>query len=202
MLIVDHGIFRVLYCNTHRIGPLAWRSAQPTPHHLRALRRQGLRTVINLRGERLCGSYFLERAVCERKGITLINFRLRSREAPSRQEIRAAVELFEQIEYPVLIHCKSGADRAGLMSALYMFLKEGMPLEEAKKALSLRYGHFRHARTGILDCFFERYISDNAKNPMPFLEWIDKVYDPRELQRSFRSRGSADRLIDHVLRRE
>ena len=55
----------------------------------------------------------------------------------------------------MLMHCKSGADRAGLMSVLYRFLHEGVPLKEAKKELSLKYGHIRQAHTGILDYFFE-----------------------------------------------
>jgi protein tyrosine/serine phosphatase len=202
MLFVDHGIFRVIYLNRHPLGERAWRSAQPAPHQIRALARQGLRTIVNLRGERVCGSYWLEKATCERKGIKLVNFNVKSRAAPTREEVKAAVELFDRIEYPALMHCKSGADRAGLMSVLYCFLKEGVPLEKAKQQLSPRYGHFRQAHTGILDYFFERYLADNARRPMPFLEWVDKVYDPDELKRTFRSKGWADRLVDRVLRRE
>src|SRR5687767_12266805 len=29
MLFIDHGIFRVVYLNRHRLGARAWRSAQP-----------------------------------------------------------------------------------------------------------------------------------------------------------------------------
>jgi protein tyrosine/serine phosphatase len=200
MLFIDHGVLRLVYVNQHRLGERAWRSGQPAPHHVSALARQGVRTIINLRGERLCGSYVLEKSACERHGIALINFKVRSRAAPGREEVKAAVELFERIEYPMLLHCKSGADRAGLMSVLYRFLKEGVPLVEAKRELSLRYGHSRRRETGILDHFFERYIDDNRRRPMPFLEWLDKVYDPEELHRSFRGRGN--RLVDQVLGRE
>jgi hypothetical protein len=42
----------------------------------------------------------------------------------------------------------------------------------------------------VLDYFFERYISDNDISPIPFLDWVDHVYDPDELQRSFRGRGN------------
>lgn len=202
MLLVDHGIFRVIYLNRHRLSQRAWRSAQPTPHQIRVLARQGLRTIVNLRGERLCGSYWLEKGTCERKGIQLINFQLKSRAAPTREDIKAAAELFDRIQYPVLLHCKSGADRAGFVSVLFRFLKEGVPLAEAKQELSVRYGHFRHADTGILDYFFERYLEENRRRPMPFLEWVDTVYDPVELKRTFRSRSWANRLIDQILRRE
>jgi len=195
MLLLDHGILRLLYVNQHRLGERAWRSAQPAPHHVSALARRGLRTIINLRGERMCGSYLLEKSTCERHGITLINFKVRSRAAPAPEDVKAAAELFERIEYPVLMHCKSGADRSGLMSVLYRFLKEGVPLVEAKRELSLRYGHSRQRQTGILDHFFERYLDDNQRRPMAFLDWVDQVYDPEELHRSFRGRGRFGRLL-------
>lgn len=202
MLFVDHGIFRLVYVNRHAIGARAWRSAQPAPHHIRTLARQGVRTIVNLRGERLCGSYWLERAACERYGIALVNFQVRSRAAPSKQELTAIRELFDRIEYPMLMHCKSGADRAGLMSVLYAFLKEGVPIEEASRQLSLRFGHIRQADTGILDHFFDRYLEDNRRRPTPFFEWVEQVYDPDELKRSFHASGWANRLVNSVLRRE
>ena len=200
MLFLDHGVFRLIYANQHRLGERAWRSGQPAPYHVGVLARQGLRTVVNLRGARMCGSYLLEKIACERHGITMIDFKIRSRVAPAREEIKAAAELFQRIEYPMLLHCKSGADRVGLMSVLYRFLVEGVPLMEAKQQLSLRYGHSRQGSSGVLDHFFERYIDDNRLRPMPFLDWIDKVYDPQELQSSFRGRGS--RLPNRMLRQQ
>jgi protein tyrosine phosphatase (PTP) superfamily phosphohydrolase (DUF442 family) len=202
MLFVDHGVFRMIYVNRHRIGDQAWRSAQPAPHHIRRLARQGLKTIVNLRGERLCGSYWLEQEACRRYGIELVNFQVRSRAAPSRLEIKAARDLFERIEYPMLMHCKSGADRAGLMSVLFRFVKEGVPLAEARNELSLRYGHIRQADTGILDHFFDSYLEHDRHRPTPFFEWLDTVYDPDELRRSFHAKGWANRLVNDVLRRE
>lgn len=202
MLFVDHGIFRLVYCNIHRMSAKAWRSAQPAPHHFRHFAAAGIRTVVNLRGERDCGSYWLEQRACKRYGLKLVNYQIRSRAAPTREEINGAKRLFEAIEYPVLMHCKSGADRAGLMSVLYRHLHEGVPIQEAKNELSLKYGHIRQAQTGILDFFFERYLAENAVRPMPFLEWVDTIYDPEELRQTFRSKGWANRIVDSILRRE
>ena len=202
MLLVDHGVFRLMYLNKHRLGDRAWRSAQPAPHQICISARQGVRTIVNLRGERMCGSYWLERETCARHGITLVNFQVGSRAAPTREQIFAAKDLFQSIEYPILMHCKSGADRVGLMSVLYRLFQEGVPLEEAKSQLSLCYGHIRQADTGVLDRFFEAYLEHNRRQPMPFLEWVETVYDPIELKRSFRSAGWARRLVDQVLKRE
>lgn len=202
MLFVDHGIFRIFYVNKHRVSETVWRSAQPAPFQIRNMAGKGIRTIVNLRGDRLCGSYWLEKKACEKAGIKLVNFQVRSRAAPSLDELRGAKELFERIEYPMLMHCKSGADRAGLMSALYRHLKEGVPVEQAKAELSLRYGHFRQADTGVLDYFFERYLADNARRPMPFWEWVETVYDPVELKSSFHAKGWANRIVNTILRRE
>jgi protein tyrosine/serine phosphatase len=202
MLLVDHGIFRMVYPNAHRVSDKAWRSAQPAPHHIRRFARAGIRTIVNLRGERECGSYWLEREECARHGLKLVNFQIRSRAAPTREELMGAKRLFDEIEYPMLMHCKSGADRAGIMSVLYRHLHEGVPLAEAKAELSLKYGHFRQADTGILDYFFETYLKDTATRPMGFFEWVDTMYDPVALKRTFRSKGWANRLVDSVLRRE
>jgi protein tyrosine/serine phosphatase len=100
------------------------------------------------------------------------------------------------------MHCKSGADRVGLMSALYRIFREGAPVEQAKKELSLHYGHIRQADTGILDRVFEKYLEDNKRRPMPFMDWVETVYDPDALKREFRSAGWARRLVDEILKRE
>jgi protein tyrosine phosphatase (PTP) superfamily phosphohydrolase (DUF442 family) len=195
MLFVDHGIFRVAYPNLHRLGHNAWRSSQPAPHHIRALSRHGIRTIVNLRGERRCGSYALEQAACGRHGIELVNFHIRARRAPHPQEIMASIALFDQVQYPMLMHCKSGAERTGLMSLLYLWLREGVPLVEARRQLSPRFGYFRYSKAGILDQFIEHYLADTRRQPMSFLDWVERVYDPEKLTRAFSSGTWVRRLV-------
>jgi protein tyrosine/serine phosphatase len=200
--LVDHGIFRLIYANRHQLSPVVWRSSQPTPHEIRMLARRGLKTIINLRGDRDCGSYRLERATCQRKGLKLIDFSVRSREAPSKETLHAAKELFASIEYPTLIHCKSGADRAGLMSTLYMIFHEGRPVAEAKRQLSLRFGHIRQADTGILDKVFDAYLDHSSNEPIAFLDWVDRYYNPEDLTRDFKARSAANMLVNRIIKRE
>ncbi len=202
MLVHDYGIARVLYNNRHRISDGAWRSAQPEPHHIGWIAKKGVKTVINLRGDRSFGTAWLEDRACAKHGLKLVNFKLNSRVAPSREDLLAVKQLLETIEYPVLIHCKSGADRAGLMSVLYRHVHDGVPIAKAKNQLSLRYGHIRQADTGVLDYFFERYLSDNAKSPIVFWDWVATQYDADEVNRTFKASGFANRLVNDILRRE
>jgi len=200
--IVDHGFIRAIYSNCHRVTPEVWRASQPAPFHIRRFAAAGVRTVVNLRGASDTGSYRLEAEACRVHGLALVDFSLNSRDTPRKDKLHGARDVLASIEYPALLHCKSGADRAGLMSALYLILREGRPVEEAMGQLSLRYGHIRHAKTGILDFFFAQYRAYAARTPIGFMEWVDSVYDPDVVRAQFRSRGWADWLVDRVLRHE
>ncbi|MBI1238885.1 MAG: protein tyrosine phosphatase [Alphaproteobacteria bacterium] len=202
MYAVDHGVFRTLYANRHRISGRMWRASQPAPYQLAGAARLGVKTIINLRGARASGTYVLEREACERLGLTLVNFSLGSREAPRREALLGAAELFRLIEYPALMHCKSGADRVGFMSALYLALQEGRPVPEAMRQLSLRYGHVRQGKTGILDLFFETYLAETKDTAASLLEWITNDYDQKRLTDSFHETWWGGLLVDRILRRE
>ena len=66
LIFVDHGIFRMAYANRHRLSADVWRSSQPAPHDVRLLAKRGVKTIVNLRGERDCGSYRLEMQACRK----------------------------------------------------------------------------------------------------------------------------------------
>lgn len=200
--LIDHGIFREFYLNRHRLSGEAFRAAQPAPRHIRQLARMGIKTIVNLRDERDCGSFRLERQACERAGITLVNFGVKSRGAPLKDRIHGAKALFSAIQYPMLMHCKSGADRAGLMSVLFHIFRLGEPVDVALKQLDWRFGHFKQADTGVLDYFFTSYLAANARSPIDFLDWVDTVYDPDTLKAEFQSKKFANVLVNWVLRRE
>lgn len=204
MIFVDHGFFRIVYLNFHRVGDRAFRSAQPAPHHIRRYLRRGVRTVVNLRGGRDFGSYPLTREACERHDIAYEELVLRSRAAPTLEALEKVEALLERIEYPALFHCKAGADRAGLMSALYLMLREGRSAEEAKVMLSLSYGHVRQGPTGVLDAFFDAYIAarDRAAEPLDMMTWARTDYDPEQVKRDFHAQRWGEWIVDRLLRRE
>jgi protein tyrosine phosphatase (PTP) superfamily phosphohydrolase (DUF442 family) len=202
MLFVDYGIARLAYNNRHRISNDVWRSAQPAPHHVGWLARHGIKTIVNLRGEQSFGTRWLEEQACARHGIALVDLALKSRAPPTQAQLLAIRALLRNVEYPILVHCKSGADRAGIMSVIVRHEHDGVPIEEAKKQLSLRYGHIRSADTGVLDAVFQRYLEDKAATGIEFWDWVETSYDPDEIRRSFKSRGWANRLIDNLLHRE
>ena len=203
LMLVDHGVFRAIYLNRHEVAPGIWRSAQPSPGDLQRLADQGLKTVLNLRGVRRCSSYLLEVDACQRFGLTLIDLPIGSREGPPLDRIERAAEVFTRAERPLLMHCKSGADRAGMMAALYLLIHERRPVAEAAKQLSLRFGHVQAARTGVLDAVLAAFAASGTAD---FLAWARTAYDPDAIKAAFLATGAAQRwsshLVDRVLRRE
>jgi protein tyrosine/serine phosphatase len=205
----DHAIIRACYDNSHEFAPGAFRSYQPSPSNLQRWARRGVKTIVNLRGPKPSAALFLEEEACTRLGLTLINFRVFSREAPSPEMLREARALFDRIEYPALFHCKSGADRVGVMAALYLFFHEKRPLDKALQQLSLRYGHVKHGKTGVIDAAFDRYLAYAQANRIAlddadaFLRWAaSDAYDPAAIKRDFMGNWWGNFLTERVLRRE
>jgi protein tyrosine/serine phosphatase len=199
---VDHGVFRVLWENWATVMPgRLYRSNHPTPARLAvAMRRYGLRTVLNLRGHRQCGSDALSREAAERLGLIHIDAPFESRGAPHRDRILRLADIFHTMTEPALMHCKSGADRAGLGAGLYLLLNGGTA-QQALAQLSWRFGHVRRSRTGILDAFFVRYAVE-AEGRKPFLDWVRDDYDEMALRRDFVAGGLASFVNDRLMVRE
>ena len=201
-LLADHAVFRVLWGNLAEVVPgRLYRSNHPTPARLAAAkRRYGLRTLINLRGHRQCGSDALSREAAAALGLTHVDMAFESRGAPHRDRILRFADIYRALDAPALMHCKSGADRAGLAAGLAI-LFEGGGSREALAQLSWRFGHWSRSRTGVLDAFFIRYAAE-AEGRVPFLDWVERGYDEAALRRDFVAGGLASFVVDRVLVRE
>ena len=203
MHLVDHGFVRAIYNNFYDIGGGVYRCSQPSPRQIRHYQETlGIRSIINLRGPNPYGSYPLEQAACQDLGIDMIDSVLYSRQAPKVDEVLRLKQAFDTMAYPALLHCKSGADRAGIASALYRILRLNHSAADASEELHWKYGHFKQAKTGILDFFLATYIARNAQSPITFLDWLTSEYDWDLVQHSFHAEGWASALVDHVLHRE
>lgn len=181
----DHGWIRIWWWNLAQVAPGVWRSNQPSPRRLRRYRDLGIRTVVNLRGSSRHSHGRFEQSACERLGLELITVKLRARNLVDRDRLLLLLDLFERLERPFIMHCKSGADRAGLASALYLLHIEGVDIAEARRQLSLRFAHVRQFRTGILDYMLDAYETDFAARPVPVREWIETRYDPEALTAAY-----------------
>ena len=126
-LFVDHAVFRLVWSNLAPVIPgKVYRCNHPTPARLvRLTRRLGLTTVINLRGRAGNGSDALSREAAGRLGLDFIDMALESRGAPQRDRILRLHDIYRTMRGPALLHCKSGADRAGLAAGLIVLFDGG-----------------------------------------------------------------------------
>lgn len=198
-LFVDHAILRLAHSNFGTVIPgKLYRCNHPTPARIQRLtRRLGLSTLINLRGVTQTGSYFLSTEAGRDAGLQVFDLSLESRGAPHRDRVLKLREIYMAMPGAGLLHCKSGADRAGLAAGLCI-LFEGGTAAQALGQLTLRHGHIRQSRTGILDAFFLRYQRE-AEGRKPFLDWLDQDYDREALRRDFHANGLASFINDWVL---
>ena len=199
----DHAFLRTAFTNAHWLGPDLVRTNQPSPRQLAWWKRRGVRTVINLRGARDESYYALEADACARLGLTLIDAPLDSRDPPEAARVRRARDLFRTIEYPALIHCKSGADRAGMMAVFYRHFHLGEPISVAMAELGKRTLHSREGLTGVLDYTLEKYVAEVEPTGVGFLEWVESdAYDPRAIKAEFKASWWGKLVTDRLLKRE
>ncbi|MEX5727097.1 protein tyrosine/serine phosphatase [Rhodovulum iodosum] len=185
--LMDHAFLRVFWSNMAQVAPGVWRSNQPDDRRLKRYRDMGIKTVLSLRGDKPSSHLALERATCARLGLTFEVASIGARRLVPADRVLHLLDLFETVERPFVMHCKSGADRAGLAAALYLMHIEGRPVEEAAKQLSMRFLHSRRGATGLLDHMLDAYAADTAKEPMPIRTWIETRYDKHALEDEYRA---------------
>lgn len=199
----DHAFLRLGFQNAHWVSPELVRTNQPWPYQLKWWRDHGVRTVLNLRGEAHKAHHVIETDACARLGLEMIDFVVFSREAPTADQVRGAKAIFETAQYPMLMHCKSGADRAGIMAVLYCHFRLGQPISQTMAQLSKRHGHFREGMTGVLDYALELYLRDGEPLGLDFLQWVERPeYDPVAIKATYRANFWGKLLTDRVLQRE
>ena len=186
--LMDHAFLRVFWSNFHQVSDGVYRANQPSPAHLRSYKDKGIKAVLNLRGFKQQSYALFEQDSCKKLGLKLISLPLSSSTAPPTQKLLDLVDILETIPKPLVLHCKSGADRAGLVSALYLIIQKKRPVSEAKKQLSFKYLHLDFTKTGILDYILNVFNERLEVESIDFLDWIKKEYNAEILNSSFRSR--------------
>jgi len=116
--------------NLHRLTPTLYRSEQPTALGFRNLEKMGIRTVINLRAFNSDDD--------EVRGTSLRTERVKilTWDVDDDHVIDVMRMLQKTENGPFLIHCQHGADRTGLMSAMYRVLEQGWTVDDAVAELT------------------------------------------------------------------
>lgn len=136
----------LLSANFHAVVPNeVYRSSQLNADDLTTYVAQyHIQSILNLRGPSEGSEWYQdETRISEDFHIQQYDVGISSiRDVPD-EKIQEIVTVLREAPKPLLIHCKSGADRTGLASALYLYVVRHIPAQEAIKQLSVRYGHLR-----------------------------------------------------------
>ncbi|MEF2072455.1 tyrosine-protein phosphatase [Consotaella aegiceratis] len=130
--------------NVHEVLPgRLYRSATLSPERLaRLVDDKGIRTIVNLRGEHPDSAWFQEeQRVARMKHVRLVSLSWSASRPLSDSKVQRFFRVVGGLEEPILIHCRSGSDRTGLASALYLARAAGADEETAESQLSIFYGH-------------------------------------------------------------
>jgi protein tyrosine phosphatase (PTP) superfamily phosphohydrolase (DUF442 family) len=135
------------------------------------IREQGIKTVVNLRGK-YSGTdwYDDEISTARRFGVRHFDFNLSASSEVTDEQMERILATIEHSPKPVLIHCKNGADRSGLVGALYLYGVERQSAGDAGHQLAFFWGHipflFWHD-TVAMDRSYWRYVSHHAPKAYP-----------------------------------
>jgi protein tyrosine/serine phosphatase len=137
--------------NLHAVAPNIFRSAQPTAAGFRALAQQhGIKTVVSMRANH--ADHWLVRGT----DIKVVPFPTNTWHI-RRASVVGALRTLRTASpaAPVLLHCQHGADRTGLIMALYRVLYQGWTKQAALEEMQ-NGGFGYHAVWGNIPRFVRR----------------------------------------------
>jgi protein tyrosine/serine phosphatase len=117
--------------NGGRVNDYLYRGAQPHPAGIQELKKLGITTIVDLRGENPM-QRDSERQQAESLGIRLVSIPVSGWDPPSNEQVAQFLSLFRNNpKEKVFVHCRFGDDRTGVFVATYRMAYEGWPSTQA-----------------------------------------------------------------------
>ncbi len=160
-------------CNFHQITKgEAYRSAQMAGDELEHyIDIYQIKSILNLRGKEPNERWYNEEIKASAdKAVMHYDIFISAYSEPTAENVRTLIGLIKSAPRPVLIHCQGGADRSGLVAAMWKVIVDKESKREAGKQLSILYGHLPFGPASAMDQFFEKW--------RPVLTGDDTVTNP------------------------
>ncbi|MBF0317767.1 MAG: dual specificity protein phosphatase family protein [Nitrospirae bacterium] len=146
--------------NFHVVTPgKAYRSAQLDKKQLQYyINKYKIASILNLRGENPGVAWYVDEVgFSNEHNITHYDVALSSEREPTATDVATLLRIFAEAPRPILIHCWAGADRSGLVSAMWKVVVENEPKSKAQRQLSIFYGHLPFGDKTVMDGFFRKW---------------------------------------------
>jgi tyrosine-protein phosphatase SIW14 len=177
MVVVPFAYYRSRYEHSRRFRVVAegvlYRSGQLTAAGLEeVIRRYRIRTVVNLQNEEPdppLGPGLTESGLLARHGVRyvwlppdLIERRSVPRQRPAAIDAFLAI-MDDPANHPVLLHCRAGLHRTGVLAAVYRMEYEGWT--GAQALAELKANGFGHSKAVASNDYIHQYILTFARRP-------------------------------------
>ncbi len=131
----------------------AYRSKQLSKKQLEHyIKKYDIKSVLNLRGaEPGIKWYEDETAIGKAYGVEYYDVGISAMVLPEDKNMSEIINILKSAPRPILIHCLGGADRTGLVSAIWKIVIDKESKEEASKQLSVFYGHMPFGKARAMD---------------------------------------------------
>jgi protein tyrosine phosphatase (PTP) superfamily phosphohydrolase (DUF442 family) len=117
--------------NAGKITDAFYRGAQPQEMGFAELKKLGVTTIIDLRGEDR-EKIVWERKLAESLGMRFVNIPVSGWSPPTDEQVVQFLSLFRsEPRRKIFLHCRYGDDRTGVFTAVYRMAIESWPAEQA-----------------------------------------------------------------------
>ncbi|NQY79910.1 MAG: tyrosine-protein phosphatase [Candidatus Caenarcaniphilales bacterium] len=169
--------------NGYENQPEIYRSAQLKVKDLeKLLKSKGIDMVLNLRGESAEEWYLQEKALLEELGVEYYSYGFSVYRTPDKKRFLDILDVLDKVKAEnkkLLIHCKAGADRTGLVSSIAQIVLYGYETEDAwDESLTWLYGHVP-VEHGPLEQILDNY--EDYQDEMSFRDWVINEYSRKEI---------------------
>jgi len=122
--------------NFYQVTTNLFRGAQPTAEGMKQLKAMGIKTVVNLR------SFHSDKDEVQGTGLKSVRFEVKPWHAEDEDVIGFLKVMTDTNNFPVFVHCQRGADRTGMMCAMYRIVDCGWTKEQAIEEMKAGGFHF------------------------------------------------------------
>jgi protein tyrosine/serine phosphatase len=124
--------------NLYRVTDYLYRSEQPTEEGMKNLEKLGIKTIINLR------PFYSDSAEIKGTGLRVEELSVKPWHIEDEDVVRVLRIIHNRENGPFLIHCSLGADRVGVMIAMFRVVEQGWSKEDAiQEMVNGGYGFHR-----------------------------------------------------------